>query len=220
MSKWPPPLHGKIPLWLKVAYTAFTAILIPFYWDQYGPANFLWFCDVALLVTLAALWLESRFLASMQAVGIVLPQLLWAADFVVRALTGTHIVDLTEYMFRPSIPLYVRGLSSFHGWIPFLLLWMLWKLGYDRRAWIAQTLLCWVVLWTAYLVIDNPLDASRAGNVNKIGGPSDENLQTWMNPRLWIVVLMVIYPICIYLPSHLLLSLIFRKNGLPHQPEA
>jgi hypothetical protein len=181
MSKWMPPLHGKIPLWLKVAYTAFTAILIPFYWVQYGPANFLWFCDVALLVTLAALWLESPFLASMQAVGIVLPQLLWAADFVVRALTGGHIVDLTEYMFRPSIPLYVRGLSSFHGWIPFLLLWMLWKLGYDRRAWIAQTLLCWLVLWTAYLVVDNPLEQAEPATSTRSAGPVMKNCK-----RGWI----------------------------------
>jgi hypothetical protein len=54
-------VRGKIPLWLKVAYTAFVAVLVPYYWHTYGPVNFLWFCDIALLVTLAALWLESPF---------------------------------------------------------------------------------------------------------------------------------------------------------------
>src|SRR6266571_6116529 len=56
----------KIPLWIKLPYTAFLAVLIPFYWRTYGPVNFLWFCDVALLVTLPALWLESPFLSSMR----------------------------------------------------------------------------------------------------------------------------------------------------------
>jgi len=59
---------GRIPLWLKVVYTGFVAVLVPYYWRTYGPVNFLWFCDIALLVTLAALWLESPLLFSMQAV--------------------------------------------------------------------------------------------------------------------------------------------------------
>ena len=43
-----------IPMWLKIAYTAFVAVLIPVYWANYGPTNFLYFCDVALLITLYA----------------------------------------------------------------------------------------------------------------------------------------------------------------------
>lgn len=35
----------RIPLWLKIAYTAFMAVLIPVYWAHYGPTNFLYFCD-------------------------------------------------------------------------------------------------------------------------------------------------------------------------------
>ena len=38
---------------LKVAYTAFMAVLVPVYWHHYGPTNFLYFCDVALFLTLA-----------------------------------------------------------------------------------------------------------------------------------------------------------------------
>jgi hypothetical protein len=209
----PSALHisrGKIPFWLKVLYTAYMAVLVPIYWRSYGPVNFLWFCDVALFVTLIALWLESSFLASMQAVAITLPQLLWVLDFIVRAIAGVHIIDLTEYMFDPERPLYLRALSTFHGWLPFLLLWMLWRLGYDRRAWIAQTFLAWAVLWSAYFFVQDPTKSSGPGNVNKIGGPSDEHLQTWMDQRLWVVVLMLIYPVCIYLPTYLLLSALFK----------
>ena len=56
-----------IPLWLKITYTLFVSSVVPVYWRRYGPANFLWFSDIALLVTVPALWLESPLLASMMA---------------------------------------------------------------------------------------------------------------------------------------------------------
>ena len=58
-------------LWLKLAYTAFMAVLMPVYWYYYGPTNFLYFCDVALILTLVGIWLESPLLVSMCAVGIL-----------------------------------------------------------------------------------------------------------------------------------------------------
>src|SRR5262245_57426001 len=81
------PAHPRLPLWLKLAYTGFLAILVPVYWRDYGPTNFLYFCDVALFFTLAALWLESPLLASAPLIGIFLPQMLWVADFLAE-LTG------------------------------------------------------------------------------------------------------------------------------------
>ena len=53
----------EIPLSVCVPYTLFVCILVPVYWRYYGPANFLWFSDLALLIGLAALWLESVELA-------------------------------------------------------------------------------------------------------------------------------------------------------------
>jgi hypothetical protein len=38
-----------IPLGLKIIYTLFACALVPIYWRQYGPTNFLWFSDIALL---------------------------------------------------------------------------------------------------------------------------------------------------------------------------
>src|SRR5262249_40190619 len=61
----------RIPLAVKVVYTAFVAVLVPYYLSFYGPANFLWICDIALLLTVVALWLESRFLASMQLIAVL-----------------------------------------------------------------------------------------------------------------------------------------------------
>ena len=72
----------RIPLWFKLAYTAFCAVLIPNYLRDYGPTNFLYFCDVALIGTMVAIWLESALLVSAAAVGILFAQFLWALDFL------------------------------------------------------------------------------------------------------------------------------------------
>lgn len=35
------PTKTCIPLWLKIAYTAFLSVMIPVYWINYGATNFL-----------------------------------------------------------------------------------------------------------------------------------------------------------------------------------
>jgi hypothetical protein len=130
---------GRIPFAVKLAFTSFMAILVPVYWHKYGPTNFLYFCDLALFLTLAAMWLENRLLASMAAVGIILPQLiLWCGDFAAH-LVGLKFIGMTDYMFDANRSLFLRGLSCFHGWLPFLLLFLVARLGYDRRALFAWT---------------------------------------------------------------------------------
>ena len=62
----------RIPLWVKLAYTGFVCVLAPYYLRTYGPTNFLYFCDVALLMALIAVWRESSLWASMPAVGILM----------------------------------------------------------------------------------------------------------------------------------------------------
>ena len=89
---------NRLPLWLKLAYTAFMAVLVPVYWTNYGPTNFLYFCDVALLITLVAVWIESPLLASMCAVGIIGSQTLWVIDFVLN-MFGVKLTGLTDFMF-------------------------------------------------------------------------------------------------------------------------
>src|SRR3984893_2694239 len=77
---------NRLPLPFKLAYTAFMAVLIPVYWYYYGPTNFLYFCDVTLIITLVAIWIESPLLVSMCAVGILLPQVYWVIDFTANAV--------------------------------------------------------------------------------------------------------------------------------------
>ena len=56
-----PASAQRLPLALKLAYTAFMAVLVPVYWSWYGPTNFLYFCDVALLLTLVGIWRRARY---------------------------------------------------------------------------------------------------------------------------------------------------------------
>lgn len=199
-----------IPMAVKVAYSAFMAVLVPYYYHAYGPANFLWFCDVALIVTLIGLWTDSKFLISTQAVAIVFPQFLWVADFFFNMATGQPLVGLATYMFDPEISLFVRGLSLFHGWLPILLLWLVWRMGYDRNAWKAQIAICSGVLLTAFLVLPGP--DTPAGNVDKVFGWG-ETAQTAMAPVAWLGIVMLAYPLLVYIPSHLVFRKAFSTDG-------
>jgi len=203
----------RIPLGVKIAYTAFVAIVVPYYWTTYTPWNFLYFCDIALLVTAVALWLESPFLVSMQAVGIVLPQMLWVVDFLAYAVAGRHVTGMTAYMFDPTLPLTVRGLSSFHGWLPFLLLWLVARLGYDRRAYRAQCALTVVVLAVCYFLAPapppDPARPSAAVNINYVYGMDDRHPQTWLPPQLWVLSLGTFLVVGLCTPTHLLFKRVF-----------
>jgi hypothetical protein len=209
------PSSSIIPLWIKVTYTAFVCILVPIYWRAYTPWNFLYFCDIALLLTGVALWTESRLLVSMQAVAILMPQTVWVIDFLLRAC-GLKLLGLTDYMFNPQLPLMTRALSSFHGWLPFLLVYLLMKLGYDRRAFVYQCLFgVALLLFCFFCAPRTPAPADHpmmAVNVNYVWGWDDHHPQTHMNPTAWVAMLCGVFVLVIYTPTHLLLNKVFGAN--------
>jgi hypothetical protein len=193
-----------IPLWLKIAYTLFVCLLVPIYWRQYGPANFLWFSDIALLVTAPALWLENAQITSMMALSVVLLEVVWNVDFFVRLISGVSVTGLSAYMFDPKIPFFVRSLSCFHIVLPVVLGWTLARLGYDRRAWLWQTLLALLVLPLSY-VVSNPRE-----NINWVYG-FGETPQSFVPPPVFVALLMIGFPLLVYGPMHLLFSRIFSE---------
>jgi hypothetical protein len=203
--------QGLVPLWLKIAYTAFMAVLIPVYWYHYGPTNFLYFCDVALILTLIGTWIESPLLISMCAVGIVFVQLIWVADFIGNFF-GISLLGMTDYMFKDS-SLFLRGLSLFHGWIPFLFLYLVWAVGYDRRAFPAWTVLAWALILICYFLMPPPrADAGLTPvNIKYVWGPRDDAAQTWVSPNVWVLALMVGLPLLAYAPVHFFLSYFVRQ---------
>lgn len=191
-----------IPLWIKLAYTLFVAITVAVYAIKYSRGNFLWFSDIALLATVAALWFENRFLASMMAVGVLLPEALWNVGFFGQLLTGKRVSGLSDYMFDTHKPLYLRALSLFHVFLPALLVWMIARLGYEPKAWIAQTALAWFVLPLCYWFTD------PAENVNWVFGPGNRP-QNRLAPLVYLGLLMVGFPLLIFFPTHLLLRSLF-----------
>jgi hypothetical protein len=182
------------------------AIIVPVYAVRYGWRNFLWFSDIALFATAAALWLENAFIASMMAVGVLLPEAIWNVSYFARLLFGVRATDLAGYMFDPAKPKYLRALSLFHVVLPVTLLWMLHRLGYDPRAFAAQSVLAWVVLPVTYAVV-RPQDE----NINWVRGLGER--ETRLSPRTYLVLLMLGFPLLIFLPTHLALSAWFLPAG-------
>ena len=140
----------RIPFWLRIGWTLWVLVWIPVYLRQYGAQNFLFFCDIGNLLIAVALWIESALLFSSQAVGLLVFQTLYCIDLAGAVIAKRHVIGGTEYMFDPGLPLFVRLLSLFHVVTPPLLLWGIWRLGYDRRGWKLQTLICWVVVTINY----------------------------------------------------------------------
>ena len=197
----------RIPLWLKLAYTAFMAVLIPVYWVNYGPSNFLYFCDTALILTLVGVWREDALLISMPAVGIVVPQIVWLVDYASN-FAGHPITGLTDYMFDQTKSRFLRGLSLFHGWLPIMLVYLIWCVGYDRRAFAAWTVLAWGLQLICYFLMSPPLPdpGNAAVNINYVFGMSDTAPQAWMPPLAWLGLLMVGFPVIFFAPAHFMFS--------------
>lgn len=212
-----PDQRGRIPLAVKIVYTAFVCVLVPYYWRAYGPTNFLYFCDVALLMTLVAIWTENALLVSMPAVGILLPQAFWGVDFL-SGVFGYHPIGLTRYMFNPGLSLFTRGLSFFHFWLPFVIGWLVWRLGYDRRALPGWTLLAWTLMLVSYFFLPGPPAPAATPNlpvnIDYVFGFSDAEPQHWMAPWAYLTTLLVLMPLVIFLPTHLAL-----KKWMPPAPE-
>jgi len=203
---------SRLPLWLKLAYTAFMAVLVPVYWRNYGPTNFLYFCDVALIITLVGIWIESPLLVSMCAVGILASQALWVVDFLSN-LIGVPLTGMTDYMFAADHSLFLRSLSLFHGWLPFLLVYLVWRLGYDRRGFPAWTALAWVLVLICFFFMPPPRPdpGLTPVNINYVWGMSDTAAQQLMPPAAWVAGLIVLLPALLYAPVHVLLRRFMPK---------
>jgi hypothetical protein len=148
-------------------------------------------------------------LASMAAVGICAVQVLWQVDFLAE-LSGLKMTGLTSYMFDEQIPLFARFLSFFHFWLPILIIYLIWKLGYDRRGLAGWTIIAWLAMAVSYLFLPGPGDSlaftNQPCNVNYVYGLGTE-AQTMMPEITWLGTIMLGLPTIIYVPSHF----IFRK---------
>ncbi|HEX7897013.1 MAG TPA: hypothetical protein VF950_04600 [Planctomycetota bacterium] len=188
----------RIPLWLKLGVAAWAAVYVPAYLAHYGALPFLWFCNLGNLMLVAGIWLESALLVSMVGLSVLVVDTLWTVDVLGRLLLSRHLIGGTGYMWDAEIPLWIRLISLFHVVNPVLLVFLLRRLGYDRRALPAQTLLCWIVLPVCYFLTPPAL------NLNWAFGLFGRT-QSWMPGGLYLLATMAGYVALLYAPTHLLL---------------
>lgn len=187
----------RIPLWLKLGWTVWVLVWAPIYWRAYGLQNFLFFCDLGVVLIAVALWMESALIFSWQAVSLLLFQTLYIIDLAGALLTRRHWIGGTEYMFDPHISLLVRMLSLFHVVTPPLLLWAIWRLGYDRRGWIYQTITAWIVVPVNYFW-------RPQYDVNWARGLFFRE-QHAIPGLLYLLIYLIVVPAVVYYPTHRLL---------------
>ncbi|OBX36814.1 hypothetical protein A8U91_01161 [Halomonas elongata] len=127
--------RGRLPLWLKVAFTLWILFWAPAVATQVGIQNYLWLCNLANFLLLAGLWAESRLIISMQWLATALVGSLWALDAGVAWVSGWHPIGGTEYMFDANTPLGVRLLSLYHLILPLVAGVGVARLGYAPGRW-------------------------------------------------------------------------------------
>jgi hypothetical protein len=167
--------------WLGVAWLA---VYVPAYASAYGLANFLFLCDVGVVITAVGFIIGSRLLVSSQALAAPVIGLAWGLDAGWRLFTGRHLYGGTEYMWDPALPWLARLLSLYHLLWPLLLLYCLRRSGYDRRAWPLQALIAALAIGAARLL------TSAQENINfafrdpffhrQLGPPALHLLAVWL----------------------------------------
>jgi hypothetical protein len=95
-----------IPIWLKLAVPAFLCVLMPIYWREYGPSNFLWFSDIALGFTAIAVIFDLPIFACMVAVGFLPLELAWCLDFATGSKRPRRL-----HVRRPLLAVPARALA-------------------------------------------------------------------------------------------------------------
>jgi hypothetical protein len=135
------------------------------------------------------------------------PQVLWVTDFLAHTV-GISLTGMADYMFDANHSLFLRMLSLFHGWLPFLLIYLVWRTGYDRRAFWSWTGLAWTLLLICFFLMPAPMP--NAGltpvNINYVWGMSDDAAQTWVPSYVWLAGQLVGLPLLAFAPTHFVLT--------------
>ena len=195
-----PRMRWVAMLWLLVWGTSYAWI---WGWD-----NFLHLCDIAVILTCVGIWRGSGLLISMQAVSSIVPALFWDVDFAWRLVSGNHLMGGTEYMWDSRFPLLVRWLSLFHVVWPLLLIWALGRVRYDKRA----------LLWqTAFAVVVLAVSRCMRPEANLNFAWRDPFLHQALGP-VWLHLLITASALvlCVYWPTHWLLTKLFSAGNSAH----
>ena len=191
---------------LKWLYTAFMIFYLPIFWLGYGPQNFLWLSSILLIITYTATLLESPFLASIAALSGLFYELLWILDFLYTliALPAGLPLGFTAYVFDPNLSILLKALALYHLVLPPLLLFLIFRLGYDKRAWPYSLILLWSVFFASWLFTDPAL------NINLVFSYAEYNLPIAGLP---FQLLLCLVSLCVVLGTHFVLRTLHKKSG-------
>jgi len=131
---------------LRVGAIAWLAIYLPSYAFAYGLRNFLFLCNLGVVLTAVSIWRGDRLLLSSQAVAAPAIGLAWGLDAGWRVVTGAHLFGGTEYMWDPQYPLFTRLLSLYHLVWPLLVVALVVRAGYHRGGWALQSAIAAVTI--------------------------------------------------------------------------
>ncbi len=193
-----------LPLVARVTFTLWIAFWVPTILVHYGSQNFFWLCNVAQFVVLYAVWMPNVLLVSSQIGTVVLIGIVWLLDLLIGLLVGGSVTGITGYMFNAEIPLIARLTSLYHVWLPFFMIWMCWRNGYDHRGVWLQCLIGTVLIVAAWLWSD------RERNINFAFAPFHIE-QTWMPHGVYLILLSVVTACVVYFPGHYLVRAILRR---------
>lgn len=124
---------------LRWVALAWLAVYVPAYLGAYPLINFLFLCNLGVLLTALGLVAGNRLLVSSQAVAAPVIGIVWTLDVLWRLATGNFLFGGTAYMWDPQYPLFTRLLSTYHVFWPILVIYCVCRQGYDRRGWPLQT---------------------------------------------------------------------------------
>ncbi len=189
-------------LTFKIAYTAFVLLVAVIWWRHYSWRNFLWFSDIAFIGAVPALWLESSAIASVLAVAVLLPEILWNVDFVARLVTRRRITGLTDYMFEPERPKLLRGLSLFHVPLPLVLLWLVREYGYDASVGLVGAVVMAAVVLPWSRAVSTP-----ERNINWTYGLGASRPAS--SAATYVTLLFVAFVVFVFVPTHVLLQALY-----------
>jgi hypothetical protein len=183
--------------WLALAWLVF---FLPYNWKAHGPWNLLFLCDVAVILSCIGIWRGSALLLSSQALFSLLVQGAWTLDLLLLLHRGRGLwrgpTLISGWMLNPEIPLFFRGVSLYHAVWPFLLIWCVWRVGYDRRALWLQSIISAVVV-SASLLAPSELN---------LNGAHDLFGRSWQPAALHVGIVVGGLIALAYLPTHVVLS--------------
>lgn len=182
----------KFPAWVRWLALLWLVVWVPAYWRTWGASNFLQLCDVAALLTCIGLLSGSALLLSSQALPVLLVDTAWTIDAAWRLLLGHHLIGGTEYLFDAQYPLWVRLLSLFHMALPLVLIWALFRGGYDRRGLPLESMITLAVFFLArFTSPDKNMNfAFRDPFVHRAWGPAPIHVLL----SVLFMILVVYYP--------------------------